>query len=341
VSNEMSSRRNLPGQKARVNNQGSAETCSLMSVAKAVANGFHTKKFHDDKIDLKQDCIKTALLTITKDEKTLEPKHPTAFDGKTIAIQDQISHHWKIILFVTAISMNDFILDTKTSDTRKSTKSGKKKSFEHLIVTNLGNGPHCMYVSSFDYKTDTITCMNSWGESNNPKPMVKVGNVINFYRVSARADGLDKDTDAEEIADNENDPEWTTVSRRKKTTKSKSKIKKKTCNTRSRGKYLSRGSSSRMSYKSSRSSISSKMEIARNISDVSSFKVDSDDSIEILTTFSKPKIRGRAVSMSKHQLGNLGRKLEKMKGNARSDRVNRFMDDVEEFSDRGYCTEPN
>jgi len=221
VADEMASGRNVPGQKARVNDQGSAETCSLMSVAKAVANGFHTKKFHDEKIDLRQDNIKTALLTLTKDEKTLEPKHPTAFDGKSIAIQDKNSHHWKIILFITAISMNDFTMEAKPSASRSRKKSinGNKKSPEHLIVIDLGNGPHCMYVSKFDRKKDTITCMNSWGKSYNPEPVVGAKNVINFYRVLAEAEGLDKsiDADTEDNSENEHDKEWTTVC--KKTSK--------------------------------------------------------------------------------------------------------------------------
>ena len=62
--------------------------------------------------------------------------------------------------------------------------------FEHLIVTDLGKGPHCLYVHEYDSINDVLICKNSHGPSNNPTPSVKIGDIMNFYRVSATATAL-------------------------------------------------------------------------------------------------------------------------------------------------------
>ena len=55
--------------------------------------------------------------------------------------------------------------------------------YEHLIVTVLGSGPHCMYVKDVDVDQGEVHCINSWGnESKHPE--VAEDRVLRMYRVS-------------------------------------------------------------------------------------------------------------------------------------------------------------
>ena len=62
--------------------------------------------------------------------------------------------------------------------------------YEHLIVTDLGTGPHCLFVRDFNSATSEFTCLNSWGPNNNPTPVVNSMDITHYYRVSAMASKL-------------------------------------------------------------------------------------------------------------------------------------------------------
>ena len=62
--------------------------------------------------------------------------------------------------------------------------------YEHLIVTDLGTGPHCLFVRDFNSTTSDFTCLNSWGPNNKPTPVVNSMDISHYYRVSAMASKL-------------------------------------------------------------------------------------------------------------------------------------------------------
>ena len=51
----------------------------------------------------------------------------------------------------------------------------------------MGNGPHCLYAHAYDSVKNIVLCKNSHGPNNKPFPSIKIGDVMNFYRVSASA----------------------------------------------------------------------------------------------------------------------------------------------------------
>ena len=57
-------------------------------------------------------------------------------------------------------------------------------------MTDLGTGPHCLFVRDFNSTTSEFTCLNSWGAKNNPTPVVKSLDITHYYRLSAMASKL-------------------------------------------------------------------------------------------------------------------------------------------------------
>ena len=57
-------------------------------------------------------------------------------------------------------------------------------------MTDLGTGPHCVFVRDYNSTTSEFTCLNSWGANNNPTPVVKSMDITHYYRLSAMASKL-------------------------------------------------------------------------------------------------------------------------------------------------------
>jgi len=178
----------VPAALAEVDNQKNAETCSLFAISKAVCNGFETDKFFPGYLDFDQGETKTALLGQIIDANVLKAKYPTEFDAKFFPIQDKQSDYHSVTLSIKQTTLNEF--------KRHRSKNNK---FEHLIVTDLGTGPHCLFVVKYDSVNDIVICINSWGPNNNPKPTVKIGDVMNIYRVSASALTLQQSTTVQQV----------------------------------------------------------------------------------------------------------------------------------------------
>jgi len=167
-----------PSAPAGVDDQGNANTCSLFALSKAVCNGFETKKFVPGYLDFNQETTRNILMNKVQGSTVLNSRFPTDFDGIIFTIQDKKNEYYSTTIGVNDISVGDFGSDRSTND-----------RFEHLIVTNLGNGPHCLYVDSHDPVRNKITCINSHGQ-NNPNPVVSMKNVVRYYRASALANKL-------------------------------------------------------------------------------------------------------------------------------------------------------
>jgi len=128
-------------------------------------------------LDFDQGQITAVLLTLVGGLDALKAKFPTYFNGKSCTIQDSRKDYYEITLTITKISEDSFQVE----------RFGNR--FEHLIVTDLGNGAHCLFVDR--YQNDEILCINSWGPDNDPTPLIKLSANPDlnpdYYQVSAQA----------------------------------------------------------------------------------------------------------------------------------------------------------
>jgi len=135
-----------------------------------------TDKFFPGYIFFDQAQIKAGMLCQINDANILRAKFPTEFDRKSFPIQDQGSDYYSTTLSIKQTTVNEFKKDRSTNI-----------KFEHIIVADLGTGPHSLYVHDFDSINEVVNCKNSWGPKNNPTPSIKIGDIMHFYRVSAAA----------------------------------------------------------------------------------------------------------------------------------------------------------
>jgi len=168
-----------PAAPAEVDDQKNANTCSLFAISKGLCNGFDSSKFVPGYLDFDQGQIKTALFNVLNSQVVLDSRYPDDFDGKFFSIQDKKGDYFSTTVSITKTTLRTVHCDRTAND-----------RYEHLIVTDLGTGPHCLFVRDYNSATSEFTCLNSWGPNNNPTPVVNSMDITHYYRVSAMASKL-------------------------------------------------------------------------------------------------------------------------------------------------------
>jgi len=210
----------LPGAGAHVDDQKDGETCSLYSLSKAICNGFETQKFRAQnskceliKLDLDQKHVQLCLLNKLGPGDVLNARHPTDFTGKIFAIVDNKNDTYNTSIMISRINPNDFMKDRNLL-----------KRYEHLIVVRVksilndsmlknldltGEELHSLYVQDYNEKKQEVSCVNSWGQDNNPYPSVSILETTHIYEVEASAVPAsfqkEKESEKEPIPETKND----------------------------------------------------------------------------------------------------------------------------------------
>ena len=173
---------------AFVSDQGDQETCVSHSIGKGIFEVLQKKfglysGYSERELKGKQEEI---IENVIKIHGKFSAISPFAFHGKSID-QDEI----KLTMEVTMASRNG---SSNAFADAKQRNSFLSDGYNFLILlcdanflrnSTSGGGLHAVYVTKYYVKTQTFSCVNSWGmqESQNPEPVILdyENNIIEFY----------------------------------------------------------------------------------------------------------------------------------------------------------------
>merc|ERR1711910_19749 len=173
--------------KAGPDNQGPYPSCTYFALSKAIVNGYFTGKFTaGKKINTEsQPSVSYILLNLKfKDANDhnspfIIAKNPTQFDKESILLSDVNNNLWKTKIFVSEVQ----------SPAQELTEQNLNKN-EYLIYYLLENNSLlCVYVNSISSNTQTVRCINSWGEKDS-YPKIPIHNIKNLFKVTFVAEHL-------------------------------------------------------------------------------------------------------------------------------------------------------
>ena len=139
----------IPGGAAKVLNQGSSLTCTCHALANAIAD-----QLNEQNIDVNQKSLADILVN---NNKHVEAVWPDIYDnyGEPILVMNENSGKWCSIKIKSVKRVEKFI-------------NGKK----HLLSYSSERGNHCVFIK--EQIEDSYKCVNSWGEYNDPYPVIPV-----------------------------------------------------------------------------------------------------------------------------------------------------------------------
>jgi len=156
-----------------ITNQGSAGFCVMHAMGTSIARAglkrgfdFLPKSATDVLVNV------TSIPDVTKGRIVYKAGKVTAFDfdtakiGKRLLLQDMTTHEWRYV----------------DIEVRKCKKSDYNNSDEFVLGCNVEGGKvanHCVFVENL--KDNNWECLNSWGPTHNPNPVIHVdqlGNIL-------------------------------------------------------------------------------------------------------------------------------------------------------------------
>ena len=172
--------------KAVPDDQGPYPSCTYFALSKAIVNGYFTGKFTSGKqINIaSQLSVSSSLLNLQFNEfsnvfnKPFKiSKNPTQFDKKTVLLPDANNNLWETKINVSEVQ----------SPAQELMEQNFNKN-EYLIYYSLeNNNLHCVYVDPKSSNTQTVRCINSWGEKKHPFPEIPFNEIKNLFKVTCVA----------------------------------------------------------------------------------------------------------------------------------------------------------
>jgi len=141
----------------KVDNQGNKEVCVKAAASKAVVGGLWSGKWTNSNFDADQAYV--AGLLHGDSEDSLISINPCSLDGRVLKIQDkEENNNWtEFILKIEKLEKLEFLSTWKLT-----------KNKEYLV----GRNKHCYYVEEIKEHGEKLSCLNSWGDENDPRPEI-------------------------------------------------------------------------------------------------------------------------------------------------------------------------
>lgn len=155
-----------PGVRPTPSDQGCSETCTVHAAAKSIVSLLDKKN-----IDVDQETVANGLIECIG---TTRRQWPSVFDGKVIQIQGSQANEEETSLDMKIKLHVDEVVSTNRIPNERC---------EYILCTTYlsKNDRHSLYIEKKDDSTGILSCINSWGQSYQPRPVISIGHPSNMF----------------------------------------------------------------------------------------------------------------------------------------------------------------
>ena len=155
-----------------VDQQGDRGVCVKAAASKAILAGLWHSKWTKSRFVADQEFV-IRLLQEDKDDK-LAAINPTLLHGRNLGIQNEekCTGSCFLLCFGTQKQENskwaEFVTEVKGLTKKEFLSTWHNSKKEYMVVYQ----GHCLYVERVEKDEEELCCLNSWGDKNDPTPMI-------------------------------------------------------------------------------------------------------------------------------------------------------------------------